>query len=64
MNKKFEEAIKNCVTGEKDLDCSNKNYISNKEDFEAFVDSDHTMEEDDLAVQYDAFVRSDFTLDL
>ena len=64
MNKKFEEAIKNCATGKKDIDCSKKDYISSKEDFEEFVDSNHTMEEDDLVVQYDAFVRSDFNLGL
>ena len=59
MNKQFKKAVQNCSTGKNDIDCSQKDYISSKEDFKEYVDSDG-MTGEDLDSQYEAFVRSDF----
>ena len=55
-NRKFRAAIKNCKTGEKDVDCNVVDYIGNEDDFNQAIERSNTKE---IELNYDDLRRND-----
>ena len=47
----------NCFTGPKEFDCSNKDYIKSKQEFDYYVDQDDVEFESNF--DYEDLIRSD-----
>ena len=48
-----------CAKGQKDFDCSKKDYISSKADFVNRIDPHDEKSDVEISPDYDAWIRSD-----